>query len=168
MPIERIKILAIDPGAREVGVAVLDDEALLYYGVKTLRKGRGGTDVSDQVQRIIEGLFERYAPQYLAITRDQLRRQSGRPLVSRMIKTLANAVGLRVFEYGSEHARSLICDTDRATKRQAARILAQRYSELGQYLEDQSNWRAIYYAKMFEALAVGIICYQEIIENKLT
>ena len=32
------RILAVDPGAREMGVVVLDNAELIYYGVKSLKK----------------------------------------------------------------------------------------------------------------------------------
>ena len=40
MPKNNSKILAIDPGTREMGVAFLVKRKLIYHGVKSIKKGK--------------------------------------------------------------------------------------------------------------------------------
>ena len=41
MPLnKKQRILAIDPGTRELGFAIMEENDLIYYGVKTLKKKR--------------------------------------------------------------------------------------------------------------------------------
>ena len=47
------KILAIDPGTREIGVAVLEGEALVYYGIKTIRNRKRPQQVLQEAARIV-------------------------------------------------------------------------------------------------------------------
>jgi RNase H-fold protein (predicted Holliday junction resolvase) len=53
MHINRMKILAIDPGTREIGVAVLDGKTLIYYAVKTIRGQRNPAEILRRIQEVV-------------------------------------------------------------------------------------------------------------------
>jgi crossover junction endodeoxyribonuclease RuvC len=164
MPIDQTRILAIDPGTREIGVAVLSDTELLYYGVKTIRRRGSATVILGQVQQIILRLIADYKPRYLAIEKMFLIHKSASLLnvTAEEIKLVARDQWLAVYEYAPTVVRKLICQTGKATKKQAAKIIAGQYPELARYLEQRSKWETLYYANMFDAIAVGLCCQQEI------
>ncbi len=60
-------ILGIDPGTKEMGIAVLRGRKLLAYGVHTLRNGERPYDVIGQARRVVLEYLERYAPEVVAI-----------------------------------------------------------------------------------------------------
>ena len=62
MPIKATKILALDPGARELGVALFQDTDLLYYGIKTVNRRKTVQAVAREVGRIVSRLIARYQP----------------------------------------------------------------------------------------------------------
>jgi crossover junction endodeoxyribonuclease RuvC len=165
-----IQILAIDPGTREIGVAVLEGEALVYYGVKTIRNRKRPQQVLQKAARIVKRLIEDYQPSILAIEKMFLIQKNASLLivVADEIKATAQAAGLAVYEYAPTTVRKRICQTGKATKRAAAGIIAGRYTELIRYLKGRSKWEELYYANMFDAIAVGLTCYQQIVATHPT
>jgi crossover junction endodeoxyribonuclease RuvC len=170
MHTKHTKILAIDPGTREIGVAVLEGEALVYYGVKTIRNRKRPQQVLGEASRIVKRLIEDYQPSVLAIEKMFLIQKNASLLivVADEIKATAQAVGLAVYEYSPTTVRKRICQTGKATKRAVAGIIASRYLELARYLKGKSKWEELYYANMFDAIAVGLACYQQIVANHFT
>lgn len=63
------KILAIDPGTREIGVAVLTGEELEYYAVKTITRRSSPSIILAQARQIIRKLIHLHSPDVLAIER---------------------------------------------------------------------------------------------------
>jgi crossover junction endodeoxyribonuclease RuvC len=164
MSADQTRILAIDPGTRELGVAVLSEGELLYYGVKTIRRRGSASEILSQVQQVILRLIADYKPQYLAIEKMFLIHKSAALLnvTADEIKVVAKEQGLAIYEYAPTVVRKMICQTGKATKKQAAKIIAGQYPELARYLEQRSKWETLYYANMFDAIAVGLCCQQDI------
>jgi len=162
-----MKILAIDPGTREMGAAVLEGGQLVYYGVKTLQGQRNPAEVLRRIQKITTGLIERFRPNCLAIERTFLIQKSAPLLVvaAEEVKATARQHGLPVYEYAPTTVRKLICNSGRATKQETAKVMARRFPELRAYLEQRTKWEALYYANMFDAVALAVCCYQQIIDK---
>jgi len=162
-----MKILAIDPGTREIGVAVLDGQQLVYYGVKNVQGRRNPAEVLRRVQKISSGLIERFRPNCLAIERMFLIQKSASLLVvtAEEVKAAARQHGLPIYEYAPTVVRKLVCGSGRATKQEAAKMMAQQFPELRAYLEQRTKWEALYYANMFDAVALAVCCYQQITDD---
>jgi crossover junction endodeoxyribonuclease RuvC len=167
MHTKRMKILAIDPGTREIGVAVLDGQQLVYYGVKTVQGRRSPTEVLGRIQKITAGLIERFRPSFLAIEKMFLLQKSASLLVvaAEEIKATARQHGLTVYEYAPTLVRKMVCQSGRATKQEAAKIMAGRFPELCAYLDQRTKWEALYYANMFDAVALAVCCHQQITDK---
>jgi Holliday junction resolvasome RuvABC endonuclease subunit len=162
-----IKILAIDPGTKEIGIAMLSDGELLYYGVKTIRTRSSPSDVLKQAQYIISRLIADYEPQYLAIEKTFLIQKSAAlvAVTADEIKAIAKREGLTVFEYAPLAVRKMICKSEKATKKGVAKIIALRFPELTRYVQRQTKWETLYYANMFDAIAVGLCCHEELMSR---
>ena len=52
-------ILGIDPGTKEMGLAVVRGRELLHFGVRTLRNGTKPYDLIGQARRIVDQPIER-------------------------------------------------------------------------------------------------------------
>jgi crossover junction endodeoxyribonuclease RuvC len=155
-----IRILSIDPGTRELGVALFESGELLYYGVKTIRMRKTPQDICRGAVLIVRRLISEYKPQFLSIKQPIIIQQSAVSLadVIREIKQAAQQAGLTIYEYAPKTVHQFICGADRATKRQTAERIASRYGELDRYLGGKSKWEELYYAKIFEAVGVGLTC----------
>lgn len=164
MHTKRARILAIDPGTRELGVAILEGKDLLFYGVKTVQKRTTPQEVLREITRIIKQLINYYAPSILAIEKVFLTQKNASLLIvaTDQIKAVGIKEELAVYEYAPKVIRKFICQTGKATKREVARHLTRKYYELSQYMDRKSRWEQIYYSKMFDAIAVGLICYTEL------
>ena len=158
-----MKILGIDPGTREMGVAVLDGQQLVYYGVKTIRRQRSPVEVLHRIQEITASLIERHRPNILAIEKMFLIQKSASLLVvaAEEIKATARQHGLAVYEYAPTVVRKLICQNGRATKQETARVIAAKFPELRGYLVQKTKWETLYYANMFDAVALAVCCKEE-------
>jgi crossover junction endodeoxyribonuclease RuvC len=157
------RVLAIDPGTRAIGIAVLQDRDLLYYGVKTIKGLKTPREVLQKVDKIINQQITNYEPATVAIEKMFLIQKNASFLivVADEIKAIAKQQGLAVCEFAPTAVRKLICQAGKATKREVAKIIASRYVELTRYLNRPSKWEELYYANMFDAIAVGLVCQQK-------
>lgn len=77
MPAKRLVLLALDPGSREFGFAILVNGELGYFGVKTIKSTEHASAIAKEITRVLTTLIERYEPQVLAIkAADQLQRNT--------------------------------------------------------------------------------------------
>ena len=54
---KKTKILAIDPGTREMGVAFLEKGKLIHYGVKSIKKKRSPHETLEEGREIVNRLI---------------------------------------------------------------------------------------------------------------
>ncbi len=159
---KKIKILAVDPGTREMGIAILEGEQLTYYGVKTLKKKRPADVLIKTVRQLIYRLCDDYAPDILAIEKTFFsgnRELSLLHVVADEVKYAARRRGLQVNGYAPSKIRKFICGDGKATKLNVAHHMVSRYPELKIYLSSDSEWKEKYWLNMFDAVALGLACY---------
>ena len=167
-----IRILAINPGTREMGVAVLEGGSLIYFGVKSLRQGKLPHRVLRQGGRIVKRLIEEYEPQVLALEKTFYagsRRSSILHVSCKEIKAVAKERGIKVFEYPPIVVRKIVCQYGASTKKETAKVLANYFPELKEYLVDpkwySEKQRERYWMNLFDAVAVGLACYRRDVDG---
>jgi Holliday junction resolvasome RuvABC endonuclease subunit len=161
------RILAVDPGAREMGVVVLDETELIYYGVKSLKKFRPEPVLRKAVKEILIKVIIEYDVKTLVIENGWFSQESS-PLfqtVFRTIKHVAKEKKLMLATYAPKTIRKFICGDGKATKKRTAQILANRYPELEIYLEQNYRWKEKYWLNVFDALAAGLTHVMQNQEN---
>ncbi len=162
------RLLAIDPGAREMGIAVLDETQLIYYGVKSLKKFRPAKALKRAVSDILTRLIIEYGIRTLIIE-DGHFSQIASPLYNATLNTIhdtAKQKKLKLVTYAPKTSRKLVCGDGKATKRKAAQILATRYPELAIYLEQNYRWKEKYWMNAFDAIAIGLTHVMASQENR--
>ena len=164
MPTKALTILAIDPGTRELGVAILEGAALRYYGVKTIHARRTVQQLLRQVTGVIKHLIDEYRPDVLAIEKPIVIQKSAAlaAVVADEIKLTARRERLSVHEYTPAAVRQFICGAGKATKSNTAKAIAGRFFELARYQKNRSHTELLYYAHMFDAIALGLTCNHDI------
>lgn len=153
-------LVAIDPGSRELGVAVFRATELCFYAVKGIPQTTTPQATRAEVARITKALLTEYQPFILALAR-RIPIHSGTQRlvhVTRTIRQIALNNGLALYEHAPKVARQFICGSEHATKRETAQKLAARYPELWQYIENRSHSEQLYYERMFGAVALGLTC----------
>jgi len=62
MPRNNKKILAIDPGTREMGIAFLEKGKLIYHGVKNIKKGKSPHETLKKGRKVVLRLIKDFNP----------------------------------------------------------------------------------------------------------
>lgn len=163
-------ILSIDPGTRELGFAVFQRETLLYYGVKTVTNRKAPSHVLETITGFIRGLIEKYEPSTLAIEKMFITQKNSALLyvAAEQVKAVAGEGKIPIWEQSPAAIRKRLCQTGRATKREVAKLIAERYPELARYYNRTKHWEIEYYANLFDAVAIGLVCLEDMNQTKLT
>jgi Holliday junction resolvasome RuvABC endonuclease subunit len=162
------RILAIDPGTRLMGVAILEGRELLYYGVKTIRRPKSPREILAEASRIIQNLIAYYQPTLIVIEKTFLIQKSASLLMvlAEEIKNQAQRSNLQVFEYAPTYVREYLCQPNKATKRETAKKIARCFPELRTILHRSSAFEERYYSNLFSAVALALVWYEENLSRK--
>jgi Holliday junction resolvasome RuvABC endonuclease subunit len=161
MPKESPTILAINPGSRYLGFAAFRGPELLDWGVRVVSAAtpRGGARVAG---RILTEAIERFRPDTLAIKRLHSSRSSTTlDRLTDSIKQLSRRRKLTLRQYSIAELKNALCSDARANKRQLAAKVTALYPVLGHYFQKEMANRHPYYLRMFEAVALGAVCYRQ-------
>ncbi len=159
-------ILGIDPGARQIGVSVLRGEELVFYAVKTFKQ-RSRKDSLRKLRKVIKNLIAEYQIEFVAVEKVVFVQQhrSFVKIVAEEIKGFVRQENIKLLEYNPKQIRRSLCGLEKPTKRNTALLLSQRYNELVRYFNVPKLWQKRYFALLFDAIAVGLVCAKELKEN---
>ena len=127
------RILAIDPGTRNIGFALLDRGQLVHYGVKTIRQMNSPHEKLREGRNIILRLINDFGPQMLIVEKTFFANNRNSALLNVFadeIKTVGKRKRLRVRGLAANTVRKLICGNGAASKDDVARAVVSRYPEL--------------------------------------
>ncbi len=162
-------ILGIDPGTKQMGVAVLRGGTLLASGVHTLRNGHRPHDVIGQARSVILSYLGRYDVTVVAVERPLLLPTKRASLVSVITEELRGRsidLGLQVQEIAPREVRRTLLGNPHVHKLDVARFLVeQHFPELRDRIPRRPKRAALgfeardrYWLHMFDALAVAVAC----------
>jgi Holliday junction resolvasome RuvABC endonuclease subunit len=168
VPVAPVRILAVDPGTRYMGVAILIGGELLRSDVENIRQvGMTSAKVSANAQRVLRRWMRRHRPDFLAVEPPHFAQSKGSRSLRRLvsaIRTLAEQEGVEMRCYLPTTVRRLVCRTGRPTRLAVAREVADRFPWLGPYYRKEAakSWsRKPYWLSMFDAIAVGLVCRED-------
>jgi Holliday junction resolvasome RuvABC endonuclease subunit len=152
-------LLAIRPGRRQMGIAVLSDSDLRFWGTTRFRREKRLEDLLSAVERRLRRLIRLYHPGLLVAEQPTPSRLRASPWLAAIMDRL-NAVAL---EAGLEfrlcdpgEVRERLCGSERATRQDLAGRVVAVYPHLGRYRQGASRWQEDYWRPMFMAVAVGM------------
>jgi len=154
------KILAIDPGTKEMGVAFLEGEKLVYHGVKVIRSEKPSNEKLKEGREIILRLIKDYKPNVLVVERSFFANNRTASLLHTFIKeiiVIGKRKGIKVVSYATSTVRNFICGNGRADKRTLSEVIVSKYPELKVYLSQDRIWKDRYHQNMFDAIALGLM-----------
>jgi Holliday junction resolvasome RuvABC endonuclease subunit len=161
---EPVTLLAVDPGARYMGVAFFVGGALIRAHVENVHKpGMDRKATIRRAENVIAGWIDDYQPAMIAIEQPHFAQARHSPSLNRIIKALTRlaarrAIGVRL--YSPATVRRFVCRTGRPTRLAVARVIAtERFPWLHPYYEKErqrSWWRKHYWTSMFDAIALGL------------
>ena len=151
-------ILALDPGLRDLGYAVLSGKKLVTAGVLTLR----AIPPSRRLKRVQDSLvawIRAYRPRTLIIEqipKRPLDALAGLPALGRRLRRLANRSRLKLAVYSARTVRQTVVGDGWAGKREVAKTLSTRFPEIRVHLTHDRKWKERYWQNMFDAVALAL------------
>lgn len=162
MPKPPLTILAVNPGTRYLGLAVLVGPELQDWRVKVIP----GADEKIKItfaRRLTAQWMTQYNPAVLAVKRLHPSRSS--PALRRlatMIRVLAQGHRLRLYQYTIHELEAVLMPGAKINKHRLAERLAAIYPALAHELSREQASRNPYHIRMFEAVALAAACYQRL------
>jgi len=154
------KVLAIDPGTREMGVAFLENGKLIYYGVKTFKSRRSAHEILNEGRKIILRLIRDFKPNILVFEKAFFLNNRSAALLNTFVDEI-EAIGkrkkLKVLGYAPSTVKKAICGYGRASKKEVAKAIVLKYPELKVYVTQDRAWKEEYHQNMFDAVALGMM-----------
>ena len=156
----KTKILAIDPGTKEIGVAFLDGEKLIYHGVKAIPEDKSPNERLKEGREIIIRLINDFKPDILVVEKSFFANNRTASLLHAFIneiRAIGNKKGLKVVSYATSTVRKSVCGNGRASKKELSKVIVSRYPNLKVYLSQDRAWKELYHQNMFDAIALGLM-----------
>jgi len=154
------KILAIDPGTKEIGVAFMEGEKLVYHGVKVIPSEKSPNEKLKEGREIILRLIKDYKPDILVVERSFFANNRTASLLHvfiNEIRAIGKRKGIKVVSYATSTVRKSICGNGRASKKTQSEVIVSKYPELKVYLSQNRIWKDRYHQNMFDAIALGLM-----------
>ena len=160
-------ILGIDPGTKEMGIAIIHGTQLLSFGVHTLRNGHRPHDLVGQARRIVLAAIEEHGPDVVAIEKPLMlptKRAAILSVIAQELRARGEDLGLRVVELAPEAVRRAVVGNPRATKIDVAEALvAGHFGQLAALVPRRPVRAALglrprdnYWLHMFDALGLAV------------
>ena len=160
---KKTKILAIDPGTREIGVAFLVKGKLIHCGVKSIKKKRFPHGTLEE-RKIVTRLISDLKPEILVVEKTFFANNKNSSLLNTFyneIKTIGRRKRLKVLSYAPNTVKKFICGNGRASKEEVAKVIVSQYPELKVYINNDRKWKERYHQNMFDAVALGIMVAEQ-------
>jgi Holliday junction resolvasome RuvABC endonuclease subunit len=151
-------ILALDPGLRDLGYAVLKGKHLLDAGTKTFRF-TPPRDRHRVALAAVRDWIERHSPTVVVLEATPGNSHPTFRALRKLglaIARLARAAGLPYVAYPAQTVRKALLGNGWASKRDMAIALAARYPTLRVYVNQTRRWKERYFQNMFDALALAL------------
>lgn len=142
-----------------MGVAVLQGDEILDYRVKTFRNGRKVKDLLIQASTCMRSLIEQYKPDVVVIEKPFFAKTKRSALLVFMVQELRRGALLRGVELklvSPLEVRDKLVGNTRATKRDVAKKVIERFPELQEHFHPGEHWRERYWGHVFDAVAASL------------
>ena len=159
------KILAIDPGIRELGVAFLDGEKLIYHGVKVIPNEKSPTERLREGRETILRLINDFKPDILVVEKSFFANNRTASLLHAFIneiRAIGRKKGVKVLSYATSTVRKSIAGNGRASKKELSKVIVSKYPNLKVYMSQDRAWKELYHQNMFDAIALGLMALSAI------
>ncbi len=154
------KILAIDPGTKEMGIALLEGGKLIYHGVKVIPNRSSRKEILKQGREIVSRIIKDFRPDILVVEKTSFANNPYSSLVDVFvdeIRVIGRKKRLQVIYYAPNTVKKAICGNGRASKKDLAKAIIVRFPELGVYLNNDRKWKERYHLNMFDAVGLGMV-----------
>jgi crossover junction endodeoxyribonuclease RuvC len=151
-------ILALDPGLRDLGYAILRGQSLIESGVYPLRFLPSGKRLPAAVKAVGDWIGQ-FRPSIVVLEATHPNRVRSLDRLDHLaghVRRLATLKGLTVAAYAPQTVRKALVGHGWASKRQTAEAVASRVPALRVYLTQDRRWKEAYFQNMFDAVALAL------------
>jgi len=151
-------ILALDPGLRDLGYAVLRGRRLVTSGVLGLRRVPKERRLATARQNLRQWL-RTHAPDTVVVEktyRHPVPWLDALHALSRSAQNLATRQHAEFAMYAPQSVRASVAGNGRAKKPDVAIAVAHRFPSLRVYLTQDRRWKEAYWQNMFDAIALAL------------
>jgi Holliday junction resolvasome RuvABC endonuclease subunit len=151
-------ILALDPGLRELGYAVLAGSKLVTSGVAAL-KFTPRSKRLQEAQILVASWIRLYRPEVLVLEQAPAHSTAALQRVHRfaqVVEQSAKRRGIAVTTYSAQIVRKHLVGDGWASKEEVAQAIARQYPTLRVYLTQDRAWKERYWHNMFDAIALAL------------
>jgi len=152
-------ILALRPGRREMGIAVLEGRDLVFWGTFGFR-AHSGQRLLTAVEGRLQDLVHTYQPAVLAIEDPTSARLAASPMlraITDQTRRIAKGKGCPFRAFRPDAIRKQLCGSTKATRVQMVDYIVNQYPHLARYRKESSRWQKEYWTPMFTAVAVALV-----------
>jgi len=153
------RILAIDPGTRRIGVALLENGKILYHGVKVTKKQKTPAATLDEARKVILRLITDLKPRILICEKAFFSKNRNASLLRVLVdemKAIARRKGIHFQSFAPSTVKKHIAGNGRASKMEVAKVVVSKYPELKVFLTQDRAWKEKFHQNMFDAVALGM------------
>ena len=154
------RILAIDPGTRRIGVALLEDGKILYHGVKVTKKQKTPNATLQEARKAILRLITDLKPKIIICEKAFFSKNRNASLLRVLvdeIKAIAKRKGIHLQSFAPSTVKKNIAGNGRASKMEVAKVVVSKYPELKVFLTQDRAWKEKFHQNMFDAVALGML-----------
>ncbi len=158
MPQRDLTILAIDPGLRDLGFAVITGRRLVAGGVVPLRLLPKGRRLEEARERIA-ALVATHRPRAIVVEktyRHPVPWLNDLHRITLSAKRLAARQRITFATYAPQVVRQDVAGNGKAKKPEVAIAIAQRFPQLRVYLTQDRRWKERFWQNMFDAVALAL------------
>jgi len=157
-----MSILGINPGAKSIGIAVFRNADLRDWRIKAI-DGKWSDGKLKMIKDVISELIIKHQPGVVALK--SLHPSLRSPQLAQLtdwIKLFSIKKNIQVHEYSLKDLEEFYSPIERINKRQLAELVGIEYPALFHELNRERSHRNKYFIRMFEAVALGAICFHEL------
>lgn len=151
-------ILALDPGLRELGMAVISGRRLVAGGALTLRALPKDMRLPE-VRRHVQAWLKLHRPRAVVMEKTYHHPVPWLDSVHRLtlsVRRLAKRHGIGFATYSPQRVRASVLGNGKASKAEAAILVAHRFPQLRVYLTQDRRWKERFWLNMFDAVALAL------------
>ena len=159
----KTKILAIDPGTKEMGFAFFDNSELVYHGVSVIKDGSPDEKLTEG-KKIILRLIKDFRPHILVVERAFFGNNKTAAVMNVFVSeimSIGKRKELKVISYAPTTVRKFICGDGRADKKALSEVIVSKFPKLKVYLTQDRAWKERYHQNMFDAVALAMMAMRK-------
>ena len=147
--------MAVYPGTKRIGYAVLDDATVLDAQIKNFPLQESMKSSLGKGKRFLARLFEKFEPNVIVIEENSRRSEQVQDLTNE-VKRRARCLHIPVHSYTRRDVKKTIAGNEKASKRKIAEIVVGRYPWYKREFLTLHPIKGGYQESKFEALSFAV------------